>query len=237
MAARREHPDRRLTIRTVWASAVAVAGIGLLVFGAALILSLGVSSIREQVEALIVVALLVQSTATLMALALILRRAGHSLASLGFTRPKARLLHLLWQIPAAFVVILSVQGIVFAATGDDPSGGRSVIDGIGVTAGPVLALGLIIGVAVITPIWEELFFRGVIHGAARQRLGRIGATLCSATIFALAHGVPIVLPYMIALGICLALLREFHANLWGPLALHMTLNTVASSALLSAVLG
>lgn len=236
MSARRKPLDGSLTTRSVWACAVAVVGIGILVFGMALVLGLVVSAIREQVGALIVVAVLLQSTATLMALTLILRRAGHTFASLGFSRPKPRLLHLLWQIPAAFVVILSVQGIVFAATDDDPSGGGSAIDGIGETAGPVLALGLFISVAVITPIWEELFFRGVIHGAARQRLGKVGATLVSATVFALVHGVPILLPYMTALGLCLALLREFHANLWGPLALHVTLNTVASSTLLFAVL-
>lgn len=236
MSAGRIPLDGSLATRSVWACAVGVAGIGILVFGTALILGLVVSAIREQVGALIVVALLLQSTATLTALTLILRRAGHTFTSLGFSRPKPRLLHLLWQIPAAFVVILSVQGFVFAATGNDPSGGGSAIDGIGETAGPGLALGLFIGVAVLTPIWEELFFRGVIYGAARGRLGRVGATLVSATVFALVHGVPILLPYMTALGLCLALLREFHADLWGPLALHVTLNTAASSTLLLAVL-
>lgn len=54
-------------------------------------------------------------------------------------------------------------------------------------------------------------------------------------VFALCHGVPILLPYLLALGICLALLREFHGNLWGSFALHMTINSTASFVLLRAV--
>ncbi|GAA1547811.1 hypothetical protein GCM10009691_22830 [Brevibacterium picturae] len=75
----------------------------------------------------------------------------------------------------------------------------------------------------------------MIYGYVRGRLGAAWAVAISAAIFALCHGVPILLPYMLALGLCLALLRVFHGNLWGPLGLHIAINSTASLVLLQTV--
>ncbi|WP_404861442.1 hypothetical protein [Gephyromycinifex aptenodytis] len=40
---------------------------------------------------------------------------------------------------------------------------------------------------------------------------------------------------MWALGLALGLLRAFHGNIWGPMALHMSVNTIASASLLAAL--
>lgn len=230
-----DSPQRsRLSTAILLISASAVLGTVALVFGAAVVLALTVPGMRAHIDVLIVAALAVQSSVTLIALVLVLRLRGHTLSAIGFSRPSRRLLHLLWQIPAAVVVGLTVQLLVFAITGSEPVG-ESSTGSIAENAGPLLAITMFAAIAIITPFWEELFFRGVIYGYVRTRLGTVGAVTISAIVFALCHGVPILLPYLLALGICLALLREFHGNLWGSLALHMTINSTASFVLLRAV--
>jgi len=76
----------------------------------------------------------------------------------------------------------------------------------------------------------------MIQGSTASRWGRLAGVVISALTFAAAHGIPLLLPYMMVLGVSLALLREFHRNLWAPLAMHCILNTIASSAILSAVI-
>lgn len=225
---------RRLTATTLLISTSAVLGITALIVGAAVVLGLMVPDVRAHIDVLIVAVLLAQSSGALMALMFILRRRGHTLSAIGFSRPSRRLLHVVWQIPLAVVAVLSAQLLVFAVSGSEPVS-ESSTDSIAANAGPLAAITMFAAIAIITPVWEELFFRGVIYGYVRGRLGAVSAVTISAVIFALCHGVPILLPYMVALGLCLALLREFHGNLWAPLALHMTINSTASFVLVQAV--
>lgn len=227
-------PRGHLSTATLLISAGVVLGIAALVFGIAVLLGLTISGIRAHLDALIVSVLLVQSTGTLIALVLVLRRRGHSVQALGFSRPSPRLLHLLWQIPVSVVVGLGAQLLVFAITGSEPVNDSST-DAIAGNVGSFAAIVMFSAVAVITPLWEELFFRGVVFGHVRDRLGVTGAVAISAIVFALCHGVPVLLPYLVAIGLCLALLREFHGNLWGPLALHLTINSTASFVLLQTI--
>lgn len=230
-----ESPLRsRLSTPTLLISAGAVLGIAALIFGTVIIIGFTVPGARAHLDVLLIVALLVQSTGTLFALSLTLRRRGHRLSAIGYSRPTARLFHLLWQIPASVIVVLGTQLIVFAVTGSDPVSDSST-DSMAGTIGPIAAMSMFAAVAIITPFWEELFFRGVIYGYVRDRLGLKGAIPISAVVFALCHGVPILLPYMFALGLCLALLRSFHGNLWGPLGLHLAINSTASFVLLQVV--
>lgn len=225
---------RRLATATLLISAGVVLGIAALVFGVAVLLGLMIPGLSDHFEALIILVLVVQSAGTLIALVLVLRLRGHSVRALGFSRPSPRLLHLLWQIPVSVVVGLGAQLLVFAVTGSEPVNDSST-DAIAGNVGPFAAIAMFSAVAVITPLWEELFFRGVIFGYVRERLGVTGAVAISAIVFALCHGVPVLLPYLVAIGLCLALLRQFHGNLWGPLALHLTINSTASFVLLQTI--
>lgn len=230
-----EAPSRsRLSTTTLLIAAGAVLGIAALVFGTAVVIGLTVPGVRAHFDSLIVAVLLVQSAGTLWALTFILRHRGHRLSDIGFARPSLRLFHLLWQIPTAVIVVILTQALVFAITGSDPVSDSST-ESLAGNAGAAGAIVMFAAVAVITPSWEELFFRGLIFGYVRGRLGTTCAVVISAVIFALCHGVPILLPYMLALGLCLALLRVFHGNLWGSLGLHITINSTASLVLLQAV--
>ena len=54
-------------------------------------------------------------------------------------------------------------------------------------AWPVV-LATLVDTVVLTPVFEEVIFRGLLFGALRRRLGPAGAALVSAAVFALAHG-------------------------------------------------
>lgn len=159
-----ESPLRsRLSKRTLLISAGAVLGIAALIFGTAVAVGLTVPGVRAHFESLIIAVLLVPSTGTLIALAFTLRRRGHRLSAIGFPRPTARLFHLLWQAPASVIVVLGAQLLVFAVTGSEPVSDSST-DSIAGSVGPIAAISMFAAVGIITPLWEELFFRGVIYG-------------------------------------------------------------------------
>src|SRR5437879_11523266 len=54
-------------------------------------------------------------------------------------------------------------------------------------AWPVVLVTLV-DTVVLTPIFEELVFRGLLFGTLRRRLGPAAAAAASAGVFALAHG-------------------------------------------------
>lgn len=93
-----------------------------------------------------------------------------------------------------------------------------------------VVLGMTIVLAcVIGPIAEELFFRGVLYGALRQRLSRLFAILVSGAMFSLLHTNMIgFLPIML-LGCLLAYLYERTGSLASPLAVHIVHNTFLMS--------
>lgn len=165
-----------------------------------------------------------------------LRRAGTGWRNIGFTRPTVRILHLLWQIPTIVLALLAVQGIAFALMGEAPGSDGGGVESLVAGAGPPLVIAVFVGAALLTPLWEETVFRGVIHGGLRRRFGPLIASLLSAAVFAIAHGVPILLPYMLTLGLSLAYLREFRTTLWASAIMHAVLNTLATGGIVIALM-
>ena len=79
---------------------------------------------------------------------------------------------------------------------------------------------------VIGPVAEELFFRGIVYTALRQRMPRLVAMLVSGALFSLIHTSLVgFLPIMV-LGCLLAYLYERTGSLASPLAVHMLHNTL-----------
>ncbi len=219
---------------------IATIGVGLLitgvVFGVVYGLLLAVPSLQQASAVVLVVAILIHACSMLAATVFFLRKSNITLTGIGFGRPSWRLLHLLWQVPTIIVALLIAQGLVFVVTGNNPSGDSDATASLAMEVTPLLVVLLFIAVAVLTPLWEEILFRGMLQGSVAARFGRLVGVVVSALVFAAAHGVPILLPYMVVLGVSLALLREFHRNLWAPLAMHCFLNTIASSAVLGALI-
>lgn len=216
-------------------AAVMCIAVSVVLFGAVIIIALTTSTVREYLAEVLAVTIAIHALVCLLGLVALLRRAGVTPAQVGITRPTRRMAHLLWQIPCAVIILVAVQAGIFAALGEnEPVSNSSTSDGMAGLS-PVFALVGFIGITVLTPLWEELFFRGILLSSIRLRWGVGLAVAVSSALFAAAHGVPILLPYMLTLGIILAVLRIFHDSLWASLAMHVTINTIASVTILTAL--
>jgi len=93
-------------------------------------------------------------------------------------------------------------------------------------AGPIWGLiGLVAAGAVLAPLGEELLFRGIVFGGLR-RYGLVISTLVSAVLFGLAHGINVVLPAAIVLGVLNALLYHRSRSIWPSIVSHAVNNTI-----------
>lgn len=161
-------------------------------------------------------------------------------ADLGFRRPTARLFHLLWQIPVIIIMCGSLQGIFLVALtsiGVDTTSAGNVDDplaDIGSLSVPLVVVCLLV-IAVFTPIWEEILFRGAFLDGLTRRFGPGVAIVLSAVLFAAVHLVPLTFVYLLTLGIALALLRRFHQNLWAPILLHAANNALVTLSVLAVI--
>lgn len=160
--------------------------------------------------------------------------------SLGFCRPSWRLLHLLWQIPVIMLVALVVNGVVIVVffAGGGSSDVESTVGNLQAMGGGAPALvGLLLLGAVVTPLWEEVLFRGILFQALAQRMPWFLAALVGGGVFAAVHIAPIALAYVFVIGFAACLLFRFHRNLWASIILHIVNNSVVILLAASVLLG
>jgi membrane protease YdiL (CAAX protease family) len=79
-------------------------------------------------------------------------------------------------------------------------------------------------VAVCPAIFEELAFRGLVHGRLQAIFGAVQGRLITAAAFALAHGLTPALPIHAALGFYLGWLRDRSASLLPGMLTHFVYN-------------
>lgn len=84
------------------------------------------------------------------------------------------------------------------------------------------ALLVILG-GLLAPLGEELLFRGVLFGWLR-RWGFVLAAIISAVVFGVAHGINVVFPAAIVLGLLNAYVYEKSGSIWPSVVAHATNN-------------
>jgi membrane protease YdiL (CAAX protease family) len=138
----------------------------------------------------------------------------------------------LW--PAVRLVAVAAVGLTLFELAIDPLTGAGQKQGIAPTHAPhgrhqqiALAVSLVV-LVVLAPIAEELMFRGLCFAA----MGRY-ALPGSAALFALAHGLPVLLVPIFVAGLVLGWVRARSGSLYPGMAVHMTLNAVAIAAALA----
>lgn len=218
--------DRRTAVRLLLIALAVVFGC----FGVLLLVLFFAVSLRPLALEIIAWVVFAVSLLGMLLLYRSLRNHGYSLRDVGFVRPSWRLLHFLWQLPSALLVLVAVQGIVATLMQSDITKSGVLQNANISTLSAVFAF---VGMAILVPFWEEALFRGVIYGQFRRRLGVFLSALVAGGIFALAHGIPILLPYLLTFGIINCLLYEFHRSLWAPVALHAFINGIVNWQLLS----
>ena len=84
-----------------------------------------------------------------------------------------------------------------------------------------------LGLALITPILEELLHRGVVFGRLRRRMGMWPAVIISALIFAVLHFNIVQFIYAFLLGAVFALFVEKTGQLYMAVIAHVVANAIA----------
>lgn len=96
------------------------------------------------------------------------------------------------------------------------------------TGGSTLSLSelgaLMILVAVVAPIVEELFFRGMLYPVLRRRWSAPVAIIVNGFLFALIHVIPILLPGLFFVGMVLAWVRERSGSVIPCIVIHALQN-------------
>ncbi|MCC5949920.1 MAG: CPBP family intramembrane metalloprotease [Nitriliruptoraceae bacterium] len=158
----------------------------------------------------------------------LLRRDGLSLAALGFRRPTWGLLHLLWQIPLIIAGSLIVPAIVLGLLLRQEPPPAGLIDDVVMSANWLVLVGVLLVIAVVTPLWEEVVFRGLLFSSLTRTMPTIMAAILSSGVFALVHGVPLLMLSQFLAGLGYCWLYAWHRVLWAPIALHMANNSLAA---------
>lgn len=88
---------------------------------------------------------------------------------------------------------------------------------------------LILGISVLTPVLEELIFRGVIQGELRKAMPEWAAIIIQAVVFAAYHMQPVQSSYVLLPGLLLGLAYYWTRSIWVPIAMHCLFNFLGSA--------
>lgn len=88
---------------------------------------------------------------------------------------------------------------------------------------------LAVTAVVVAPLCEEIVFRGLFYPVMKKFSGPWLAALCSALVFAAAHGNLTVLLPLFILGILLVFVYEKTGSIWAPIAVHFCFNAATVS--------
>lgn len=85
----------------------------------------------------------------------------------------------------------------------------------------------LIGFGLITPVTEEILFRGLLYGRIKSFLSGGWAMLFAAVLFALYHGNMVQIIYAFPMGLILIWLYEKWGDIKAPIVFHMAANLVS----------
>jgi membrane protease YdiL (CAAX protease family) len=97
--------------------------------------------------------------------------------------------------------------------------------------GQAEVLALLLLVAGVVPVVEELFFRGMLYPLLRERMPAFFAIVLNALLFALVHFIPVLIPGLFVVGLMLAYLRERSGSIWPGVLYHSLQNALGVLAI------
>lgn len=158
---------------------------------------------------------------------LVVRRYGISWAALGCRLPDRKelgtALALLVLVAAGCAFSVAATVAVLAAAGVKAT--FAPLSTVSAPSDPLFVVGLV-GAIVLTPVAEELLFRGILYQALRKHVGVALGIASSAVIFAGLHVRPATAPALLVLGIGLAVAFERTRSLFPSMVMHAAYNGV-----------
>jgi membrane protease YdiL (CAAX protease family) len=145
-------------------------------------------------------------------------------------RPRVILIELLIAliaVPVGMVIMTGVSMVLMRLFGA-ASMATSPLEPIAGSSNRFEPLALVILAIVVAPFAEEIFFRGMLYNALRQRMNPILAAMIQAVIFGLSHPFGLAdQAVIIVLAIFIGLLYEWRKILLTPILFHALTNAVA----------
>lgn len=136
---------------------------------------------------------------------------------------------LAWQVPLLWGGVIGGQGLFlllfFLPFEDSLPQGESTSALLAVN-GPTIVLTFVI-LAILTPLLEEILFRGYLQRSVQKYLDPFLAVGISALLFTLCHAFTlIIMPAIFILGLGTGYLYHTYQSIYAPLSLHMFLNSI-----------
>lgn len=151
------------------------------------------------------------------------RRLGWSRRDFGFLPCTHSLRHLLWWIPLTLLGGGAATGVIGWQFGTEQKS-SSIADGIDIS--PVAAVLAAVCGAVVIPLIEEVVFRRVLFDWLQGRMPTAIAASLTVAIFAVMHGIPMVVVYLIFAGTSIIVARLWFRSLTAPFLIHCVNNAV-----------
>jgi len=98
-----------------------------------------------------------------------------------------------------------------------------------------IVVGMVLIGGLMAPLAEEILFRGLLYGWLRRFWRILPATMLSAAIFGLIHGIVPVIAAAFVVGLALAYVYERTGSLWTPTIVHATQNCVAMAIMFASL--
>ncbi|MBS0622973.1 MAG: CPBP family intramembrane metalloprotease [Verrucomicrobia bacterium] len=145
----------------------------------------------------------------------------------------------LFAFPVSAFVGRLVGWVVEKITGVEETSQLAIEQFNQLTSEPVLYYCMAVYIALIVPVVEEFFFRGLLQTWLRCHMNRGRAILLASCIFALSHFALSqgwsnfeIVAQLFFLSLFLGFLYEREQSLWAPIALHATNNLVVTLTLI-----
>ena len=111
-----------------------------------------------------------------------------------------------------------------------PDNPQKIVQNLGADKSTLLLVVGALVVIAVAPVCEELFFRGFMFRVLRLRTGFWAAAVVDGILFGLVHGVNVVLPVLVVLGVVLCWVFERTGTLFATIAIHAFNNMVSYGA-------
>ncbi|WP_106816337.1 CPBP family intramembrane glutamic endopeptidase [Microbacterium timonense] len=208
----RRRPITGASVAIALAAAAVLYGIGI-----ALLIAMPTDSATAGVAQYLVAGL-----APLLAVAIVLFSRVHDLPALGIRSVAPRWIFIAIGAGVGVIVlnILIALGVVLLL---GPLDDIQTDYAAAASGGPALLLLTLLAGAVLTPVGEEWLFRGVVTNWL-LRFGGWVAVPVSAAIFAVSHGINLILPVAFVVGVITALLFRATASIWPGVIVHASYN-------------